>query len=167
MIEYPPGMPYPLREGYGFEQTNNISRTQMASGRSRQRVEFKDAPPKVRLNWLMTNGEAAVFEYWSSQMVGAGWFSMPIKTPLSLDDCEIRFTEAPEGPVLFGANHWKFTALCELRARSLLPPDWVEILPGFVILSDIFDFAINQDWPDFISMPDIVDFAINQEWPES
>ena len=147
MIEYPKELPYPLREGYGFEQTNNITRTPMASGRARQRVEFKNAPAMAQLSWLFTSGEAALFEYWSSQMVGAGWFLMPLRTPLGLAAAEVRFSQVPSGPVLFGTSHWKFTAVCELRKRPLFPPGWGENAPGYVVGSEILDIAINKEWP--------------------
>jgi hypothetical protein len=147
MIAYPAELPVALRENYGFEQTNNIARTQMASGRARQRIEFRNAPTMVQLAWICSSAQASIFEYWASQVVGAGWFTIPLKTPLGLDPAEVRFTEVPAGPALIGADHWKFTAACELRKRPLLPPGWVEFLPGFVAHSDIFDLAINREWP--------------------
>ncbi len=147
MIAYPKELPYPLREGYGFEQTNNISRTEMASGRSRQRVEFKNAPSMVQLSWLFNSGQAALFEYWSSQMVGAGWFSIRLLSPLGFDKAEVRFSEVPRGPVLVGVSNWKFTAVCELRKRPLLPAGWAENAPGYVVGSGTLDVAINKEWP--------------------
>lgn len=147
MIPYPKGLPYPLRDNYGFEQTNNIQRTDMASGRARQRVAFRNAPSRVSLQWLMSAGQAAVFESWAALIVGAGWCQIPVRTPLGLEDTEVRFTSVPTGPALFGVNHWKFSAVCELRKRPLLPPDWIEVFPEIVIGSDIFDLAINREWP--------------------
>lgn len=119
----------------------------MASGRSRQRVEFKNAPTMVQLSWLCTSAQAVLFEYWSSQVVGAGWFSIRLLVPGGMDTVEVRLTEPPTGPLLVGVSSWKFTAACELRKRPLIAPGWVELLPDYVAGAAIFDLAINREWP--------------------
>lgn len=164
---YPEGLPCPLREDYGFEPTNNIRRTPMDSGRARQRIEFPNAPATVRLQWIMSGPQASLFEAWVTQVVGAGWFTMTLLSPLGFDEHEVRFTTVPVGGQLTGKFLWRYKVVCELRNRPLLPPGWAEILPEYILYADIFDYAMNDEWPLNPWQIYILetDEAINQEWP--
>lgn len=144
---YPEGLPCPLRENYGFTPTNNIRRTPMDSGRARQRIEFPNAPTMVSLQWVFTQSQAMFFEAWTAQVVGAGWFTMRILSPLGFTNEEVRFTEVPVGGELTGKFLWRYRVTCELRKRPLFPPEWVDLLPSFVLNPEIFDYAMNREWP--------------------
>lgn len=144
---YPEGLPCPLRENYGFTPVNNIRRTPMDSGRARQRIEFPNAPSLVQLSWIMTSPQAMLFEAWAAQVVGAGWFTMTLLTPLGFDAQEVRFTEVPVGGELTGKFLWRYRVQCELRNRPLIDPGWAELLPDYILYSDIFDKAINWEKP--------------------
>lgn len=147
MIELPKELPLPLISGYGFESTNNILRTEMESGRARQRISFTKVPTTNNLKWYFNAMEAQLFEAWAIQVAKAQWFTMKLKTPLGLLDYEVRFTESPIGPVLVGVNGWQYSARVELKERPALEEGWVEYLPEYILLSDIFDLAINREWP--------------------
>lgn len=144
---YPEGLPLPLREGYAFTPVNRIRRTNMDSGRARQRVEFRSVPTIVQLAWILNPLQAQFFEAWAAQVVGAGWFTMVLVTPLGFDTQEVRFTESPVGGELVGRYLWKYRVGCELRTQPLLPPGWVELLPSFILNPEIFDYAMNREWP--------------------
>lgn len=145
---YPEGLPCPLRENYAFTPVNSIRRTQMDSGRARQRIEFRSVPTMVQLQWVMTDVQARLFEAWAAQVVGAGWFEMVVLTPLGFDTQEIRFTETPVGGELTGKFLWRYRVVCEVRNRPLLPPGWAELLPDWVLHPEIFDYAMNREWPE-------------------
>lgn len=164
---YPEGLPCPLRENYAFTPVNNIRRTNMDSGRARQRIEFRNAPSTVQLQWIMSQVQAQLFEAWAAQVVGAGWFNMPILSPLGLNTEEIRFTETPVGGELTGKFLWRYRVVCELRNRPLLAPGWAEILPDYILHADIFDYAMNREWPlnPWQIYADAMDNAINEDWP--
>lgn len=168
MSEYPSFLPPPLWDNSGFEPENNIMRTPMASGRARQRVSFTSVPTYVELTWRMPAVVASLFEAWAAQVAGAGWFGTKLATPLGLTDCDIRFTTTPVGPKRVSNTYWDYTARVELRERPMLAPGWVEILPDYVIMSDIFDRAMNQEWPEhqFWTYRAELDLAVNQEWAE-
>ncbi|RAL80514.1 hypothetical protein CSC34_0624 [Pseudomonas aeruginosa] len=34
-----------------------------------------------------------------------------------------------------------------MRERSIIDPGWAEILPEYILLADIFDIAMNREWP--------------------
>lgn len=144
---YPTGLPCPLRDNYGFKPVNNIRRTPMDSGRARQRVEFQNVPTMAQLQWVMSMQQAQLFEAWAARVVGAGWFNMTVLSPLGFASEEVRFTETPQGGELAGKFLWRYRVVCEVRNRPLLAPGWAEILPGFILGSDIFDLAMNREWP--------------------
>lgn len=147
-IAYPKGLPLPLRDGYGFTPTNNIRRTEMDSGRARQRVEFEDAPSTGNLRFLFTQPEAALFESWAKQVAKAAWFTMTLVTPLGFGEHEVRFIEVPSGGELEGRYAWAYSAKVELRVQPLLPPGWAELAPDWILMADIFDIAMNKEWPE-------------------
>lgn len=144
---YPAGLPCPLRDNYGFTPVNNIRRTPMDSGRARQRIEFRNVPTLVSLQWIFTQPQAALFEAWAAQVVGAGWFSLRLLSPLGFTDEEVRFTETPVGGELTGKFLWRYQVRCEVRNRPLLDPGWAELLPEYILDADIFDYAMNREWP--------------------
>lgn len=164
---YPATLPPPLRENYGFTPVNNIRRTPMDSGRARQRIEFRNVPTVASLSWMLTDTQARLFESWAAQIAGAGWFTMTLLTPLGFEEYEVRFTETPVGGELQGRFHWKYRVNCELRTRPLYPAEWIIILPDYLLYSDIFDYAMNREWPlnPWQTYIDQTDEAINQEWP--
>lgn len=165
---YPEGLPCPLRENYEFTPVNNIRRTQMDSGRARQRIEFRNVPTMVQLSWLMSSPQAALFEAWAAQVAGAGWIIMTLLTPLGFDEQEVRFTETPVGGQLTGKFLWRYRVVCEVRNRPLYPPGWAEILPEYILHADILDIAMNDYWPlnPWQRYIEIADIAINQDWPQ-
>jgi hypothetical protein len=164
---YPEGLPCPLRENYAFTPVNNIRRTQMDSGRARQRIEFRNFPTMVQLQWVMSATQAIIFEAWGAQVVGAGWFTMTLLTPLGFEQQEIRFTETPVGGELTGKFLWRYRVVCEVRNRPLLDPGWIDF-PEFILEADIIDLALNREWPlnPWQIYADAMDTAINEDWPQ-
>lgn len=145
-MDYPSSLPCPLRSGYNINPENNIIRTQMVSGRARQRVQYTSIPAYVDLSWLFTAADARLFESWSAA-VGADWFNIKVKTPLGYNLQECRFMETPKGPQLVGADLWTYTAQVEMRDRAIVDPSYAIYAPDYILLADIFDIAMNQEWP--------------------
>lgn len=164
---YPDGLPCPLRESYGREPVNGIRSTPMDSGRSRQRIEFRNRPDMIQLTWIMSAPQAALFEAWAEQVVGAGWFIMELLSPMGFNDEEVRFKTTPVGGKLEGKFLWRYQVVCESRVRPLYPPGWAEILPEYILHPEIFDYAMNDKWPLNRWQVYILetDEAINEEWP--
>lgn len=146
-FSYPAGLPHPLREGYGFRPENNIQRTPLQSGRARQRVPFTSVPDYA--TWVFhcrTQGQGQLFTAWRN-LVGGAWFSIEFTSPEGKFAQDARFIQTPEGPFRNGVSFWTFTAQVEIRERETLGGEWAELLPTFVLGSDIFDMAMNQEWP--------------------
>jgi len=146
-LAYPEGLPLAMRDGYAFSPVNNILRTDMQSGRARQRIEFENVPDMLRLRWTLTELQSRLFSTWARNVVGAGWFPMTILTPMGFETLELRFTERVNGPALTGKFHWVWTATCELREMPELDPDWVN-LPDFALQPNLLDICMNRIWPE-------------------
>ena len=150
-IDYPAGLPLPLQTGYGLQTVSLLIRTQMQSGRSRQRRTFTSVPQSVTVSWLFTEVQAQLFEnfFQVSLVDGSMWFFAELQTPLGFMPVECRFVEIYSGPSLIGFNKWNVSATLETKERQTLDGgDWATIMPCAILLADIFDYAINREWPN-------------------
>lgn len=148
-IDFPANLPCPLLSG---NQTNHVQpflRTEMASGRARQRRRFSSVPSISSYSWVFTSNEALIFEIWFKDVIkdGAEWFNIHRQTPLGDTTLVCRFTQMYQGPNSIGNNLWRITAELEAWERPLIPGDWL-LLPEYVIYASIFDVAMNREWPE-------------------
>ena len=150
MIQYPEGLPLPLREGYGFDPVSPMTSTKLVTGRSIQRRAFVSTPTEVPVTWLFTAAEAQLFEGWFEHVLLSGTlpFECPLLTPLGFENYRANFVDIYSGPVLVGEDFWKFTAQLRLFKRPLVDKDLVVEIPDYIIDADIFDRAMNQKWPE-------------------
>ena len=149
MIAYPEFLPEPQRDGYGFQPVSPMARSELQSGRARQRRRFTSVPTVASVTWLMDDGEAQQYEWCFEHILLSGSlrFQFPLKTPLGMDEHRARFVDIYEGPILVGESFWRFTAKLELFQRPILDAAWIIDAPGYVAMADIFDIAMNQKWP--------------------
>ena len=149
MIAYPEFLPEPQRDGYGFQPISPMARSELQSGRTRQRRRFTSVPTVASVTWLMDDAEAQLFEGWFEHILLSGslWFQCPLKTPLGMDEHRARFVDIYEGPILVGESFWRFTAKLELFKRPILDAEWVIEAPDYIVMADIFDIAMNREWP--------------------
>lgn len=145
-MQFPDSLPTPLRSGYGFSPENNIVRTQMVSGRARQRVAYTSVPTYNNLSWLLTAVGAQLFEAFAAE-VGGDWFSLKLKAPTGFYYQDCRFMETPAGPDLVGRDLWGYRVKVELKDRPMLDSSYA-LVPGMVMMQDILDVAINSIWPE-------------------
>ncbi|CNH64813.1 Uncharacterised protein [Yersinia intermedia] len=150
-INYPHAyLPLPLMEGYGFKAVSPILRTQMTSGRARQRRLYTSVPTQASVSWIFkTDAESQLFEAWFRDAIndGVAWFFMKLQTPLGVEAYKCRFIDIYEGPILVAPKYWRFSATLELWERPLLPSGLGEF-PDYIINSSIIDLALNQEWPE-------------------
>src|SRR5690606_16775741 len=104
-----------------YKTVDPLKRSTMASGRARQRREFTSTPTMVTVQWLMSRGQAQLFENWFKWVLqdGAEWMEMPLRMPDGLLDRTVRFTGIYDGPKESGPNYWRFTAELEIRERQV------------------------------------------------
>lgn len=147
-IDFPSGLPTPLRQGYGLNHVSPFARTQMASGRSRSRRTFTSVPSNVPVSWLFTEAETQAFEAWFRDVINDGTdrFNCKIKSPLGIKPYECEFNEMYE-IALVGLNYWRVTAELQITERPILPPGWGQF-PDLILGSSIIDVALNREWPE-------------------
>lgn len=147
-IIWPTQLPAPNLEGYGLQHGEPMQRTELSSGRARQRRRFTSVPSVATLSWVMTQQQAQLFEAWYKYTIkdGSEWFEGQIKTPLGYGAYNIRFTGMYSGPVPFAFAQWRIEAQVELFERQVLPEGYVEF-PQYIIDSEILDKAMNIEWP--------------------
>jgi hypothetical protein len=148
-IDYPLGLPKPLRSGYDINHVSPLMRTELDTGRARQRRRYTSVPSIASVNWIMTAPQGQMFEAWFRWTLvdGTEWFNAELRTPLGLQPYECRFVNMYSGPELVGINLWRFTAELEIRERQTLPDGIIDVVPSFVLYSDVFDLAMNEEWP--------------------
>ena len=153
MPSFPSQLPRPLQSGYGFQHVSPFIGTEMQSGRTRNRRTFTNVPSSASVTWFFTSpGECALFEGWFRDTGGAGdganWFDMELQTPLGDEDIyQCQFAAMYQGPTLVAYSKWQVTATLKVRERPLIAEDWAIIMPDYILMADIFDYAINREWP--------------------
>lgn len=169
-VYYPDGLPRGLHSGRKYQLQNPLMRSDLVSGRARQRRRFTSVPEGVGVNWLFTNAQGLTFEsWWRDALVdGSLWFECPLDNPAGYDFYTCRFTGAYEGPVRVGPDLWSYSGELELRERIALEPGWGEF-PEFVLESSILDLALNREWPlsPWQLYMGEFDSAINEDWPQT
>lgn len=96
-IYYPhDSLPMPLQEGYGFQPVSPLKRTQLTTGRARQRRAYTSTPTQASITWFMeTDAQGLAFESWFRDALsdGAAWFMMKLQTPAGIKFYKCRFTD--------------------------------------------------------------------------
>ena len=151
MIKYPDRLPRGLHSGRSYQLVSPLIRSELVSGRARQRRSFTDVPELAKIQWLFTSSEGQLFEAWWRDALtdGVNWFECPLQTPMGYSDYTCRFTGVYSGPVRAGPDLWSYSAELELQHRAVLLPGWSEF-PIFVLESNIIDLALNREWPLFL-----------------
>lgn len=149
-LDFPKELPPFLREGYSFNHVPPFARTEMVAGRARQRRMFQSVPSILPVSIILNDSEAQLFESWFAYdaMDGTKWFNATIKTPEGLMPYACRFADMYDGPELWGSCLWKFRMQLEVFKRPLIPPEWYEFGREFIQYADIFDQAMNREWPE-------------------
>ena len=147
-IDFPSSLPCPQREGKSVRTVQPFSRTTMTTGRAIQRRRFSSVPSMVQVSWVFNSDQARAFEAWFRDAIndGASWFNIDIKFPLGFGPYVARFADMYTGPDQISANHWRYSAELEIWERPLVEPGW-GIVPDFITGMDIFDIAMNREWP--------------------
>lgn len=150
MADYPVGLPRPLQQGYELRTINPLLRTEMASGRARQRRAFTAVPTFASCVWILTHVQAQAFEAWYRNGIldGAEWFDVEIQTPMGVQPYTARFTGIYQGPRLVGGRYWEVSGELELRERPVLAEPWGEVGVDLILTQDIIDLAMNREWAE-------------------
>lgn len=148
LVSWPEQLPPPEQSGYAIQHVSPLQRTEMVSGRARQRRVYTSVPSMVAVQFFCTELQAQVFELFFRFGItdGADWFLCTLKTPLGLMPYECRFNGIYDGPTLIAFDKWTFSGTIEIRDRKTLDQSWI-YTPQFVADSEIIDIALNDLWP--------------------
>jgi|SRR5690554_8187380 len=143
-MDYPSQLPIALQIGHRAQIVSPTVRSQLASGRARQRRAYNSVPQNVSLEWVFSVGEARVFEYWFQKQAegGASWIMMPVRTPLGCLDEKVRFIDAYDGPTIVSGNLFRYRAEVEIFEHRVVPT------PPQGFDSNLFDLIKNEQWPE-------------------
>lgn len=148
-IFYPEDLPRGLYSGRSYQLVNPLARSELQSGRARQRRRFSNVPEGAQISWLFNSVQSRTFiSWWRDALVdGSLWFECPLDHPgQGYQDYTCRFTGTYSGPSRIGPDLWSITAELELKERVSLPAGWGEF-PEFILDAGIFDLAMNREWP--------------------
>ena len=155
-INYPDGLPTPLRADYGLQHTDNVLRTQLGNGRSRKEILHAPGPTLITAKFRMRPAQAQVFEgfYWRTLNSGVLQFNMKLLSPLGLQVYEdVEFAGLYNGPMPLansrGGNEriWEFSAQLQMNKPPIISEEEASF-PNEIIYSSVFDRNMNRDWPD-------------------
>lgn len=148
-INYPDSLPAPLWGPNKYSPVSPNQRTTMANGRARQRRQFSSVPVMRQASFIMTSAQARTFELWFKVTLkdGGEWFNIKLRHPMGYAPYMCRIVNIYDGPTAWGVDRWRYEAQLELWERPLLPDEWA-ILPSFIEHPEIFDLAMNREWPE-------------------
>lgn len=117
MIKYPTGLKHPLLSSTSFKQQSNILRTEMGSGRARQRKLYDSVPTIMSATWKLSRTQADIFEFFIEESLEENdWFLMDILTPRGLIKHQVRFFKSPlENFKPLGSGKWQYQADLEIK----------------------------------------------------
>ena len=61
VIDFPAELPMPLRNGYDTNHVSPLMRTELQTGRARQRRRYTSVPTMASVSWIMTQQQAQLF----------------------------------------------------------------------------------------------------------
>lgn len=120
---YPGVLPLPLLAGYSLNQESNLIRTELTTGRARQRRRFVSVPSTATATFLFNAGQAAIFEGWITHALHGGsvGFNMNLKTPLGMRFCTVKFITNPlEKCAPISPTLWQYQAQIEVEQRPIM-----------------------------------------------
>lgn len=169
-IMYPSALPRGLYAGRSYQLVDPLVRSELQSGRARQRRRFSNVPEGAQVSWLFNSVQARAFiAWWRDALVdGSLWFECPLDHPgEGYQNYTCRFTGVYTGPSRTGPDLWSVSAELELRERAAPPVGYGEF-PDYVLESDILDIALNRLWPlnNWQVQAKIFDTTVNEDWPQ-
>jgi hypothetical protein len=143
MISYPALLPAPTRD-YSLGIKNSAIRTQMESGRYRQRRRFLDSENTAQLVWLFTDAHYQLFDSWAFHALSGatGWFECPIVTGGGVQVHTIRIQAGEYSAKLENGMNWRVTATVDVEAVNRLSSATETFVA--TLSPNTFDELINQ-----------------------
>lgn len=122
LVKYPKDLKLPLVSSHRLSQNSNLLRTDMASGRARQRKRFQSVPTTMGASWKLNEYQAQILEGFVTHGTNdaVNWFLMPIRTPEGVIEHEVRFKQSPLESASFNGGFWNYSANIEIKKRQVV-----------------------------------------------
>lgn len=145
-------LPLPQLSGHGYKRNSGTHRVKMASGRTRNRRKWFNAPSTSSLTFKMSGPEAELFEGWVLEVLegGAVTFVIPIKTPRGLIDHTCKFIDDYSTKCL-APNLWEYTVAVEIEELVLLDEE---------VTTGVIDVGVPLD--DLETLIDAIETNVNE-----
>jgi hypothetical protein len=144
MITWPSILPNPSND-FSAEANPGTIRTQMDSGRYRQRPRFTGEHEAVNVTWLMTDYEFGVFKAIHKHQLfnGSDWFMCSLPMGDGLKAFKVRFLEGKYAAKHVPVLHWRVTATLETEDdTSPHSAEAIEALAAVGYDIDAFELAV-------------------------
>jgi hypothetical protein len=149
-ITYPEHLPNMLINGYSIKTVSPLQRTELQSGRARQRRRFTGVPVMVTFETVLTQPQAQIFEGFFRWMLedGAEWFLCNLKTPMGLNQYTCRFVGMYNGPDPITPYVFQVSGDLEIFERDTWNEEWIRYGQSIIMsYGPDFDTAMNREWP--------------------
>lgn len=122
LVRYPKDLKLPHVSTHRLSQNSNLLRTEMGSGRARQRKRFQSVPTTMAATWKLKDEQAVILEGFVKHGTNdaVNWFVMPIRTPQGLIDHDVRFKQSPLESCSFNGGFWSYSANIEIKERQIV-----------------------------------------------
>lgn len=119
MIQYPEVLPIPLLANYQLQDVDPLQRTQMDSGRVRNRRRFRNVPTDAQVQHIFTQEQFEMFAGWWAHIIfdGALAYSARVRTATGMGDRQLQ----PKGmyqAALIG-KQWRVSYSVQIMTRDL------------------------------------------------
>lgn len=142
LVKYPKDLKLPLVSSHRLSQNSNLLRTDMASGRARQRKRFQSVPTTMGATWKLNKYQAQILEGFVTHGVNdaVNWFLMPVRTPEGVIEHEVRFIQSPLESCTYNGGFWNYSANIEIKKRQVVSE---EATANRLIEPNTFDEFVN------------------------
>lgn len=173
MIKFPDILPSPQISTNELKHVSPFSRSQMISGRTRQRKEFDKTISNTVFSFVFSAADVLVFEEWYENSINSGqdWFTIKRLTAGGIQDVQARFTSMYQGANPMSLNgFWSVSFNAEIRDYFVLDGDWWKF-PEWVIddcgnKNCILDCVVNYLWANeqnwILQNYDRIDYILNE-----
>lgn len=133
---WPDTLPLPNPDGYGITPVTAFVRTDMDSGRARQRRRFTRAPSSISAMWMFSQEQYALFEAFLAYEIGlgAGWFQIRLMNGMGITPMQARFMDDPPYKMALqgsSVNLCQVTATLEVKQLPLASMDEYQVMRAF------------------------------------
>lgn len=121
--KYPAILPMPT-QNYSLSIEHNMVRTNMDSGRTRQRRRFTMSANTISVNWDFTDTEFQLFESWVTIILngGASWFETDVLTGGGVTPHKVRIQAGKYRAKYTDHMRWRVSASLDVEAINRLDP---------------------------------------------